>query len=227
MTPGAVTDGDSAEVTNGDSAEDAAWRDLIGRFDAPSYSGDAPVPWPAIEDLGRPAAGQDSGGSLAGATVPESSGPPAVDPDSDASPADTEAGQLQPPGAEARPDGDPASWPDGLGRPGTRTVGGAAGGAISFPERSLPGATDADPLEDEHFVPPSPPPIVLDPMAKAAWAGLFGGPGYLVVATVAGWSVPGWAAFAAVAAFIAGFTILVLRVGDDRDDSDPDDGAVV
>jgi hypothetical protein len=31
--------------------------------------------------------------------------------------------------------------------------------------------------EDEHFVPPPPPPLPrLEPLTKAAWAGLFGGP---------------------------------------------------
>jgi hypothetical protein len=90
-------------------------------------------------------------------------------------------------------------------------------------------ATRADD-EDEHFVPPAPPPLPkLDSMAKGAWAALFGGPGYLVVATAAGWSVPGFAAFCAVAAFIAGFAILVLRINepDPGGPDDGDDGAVV
>jgi hypothetical protein len=57
---------------------------------------------------------------------------------------------------------------------------------------------------------------------------LFGGPGYLLTATVAGWSVPGWLAICAIAAFVGGFMTLVLHLGDDRDrDSGPDDGAVV
>jgi hypothetical protein len=84
--------------------------------------------------------------------------------------------------------------------------------------------------EDEHFIPPAPPPLPkLDSMAKGAWAALFGGPGYLVVATAAGWSVPGFAAFCAVAAFIAGFAILVLRINepDPGGPDDGDDGAVV
>jgi hypothetical protein len=84
--------------------------------------------------------------------------------------------------------------------------------------------------DDEHFVPPAPPPLPkLDPMAKGAWAALFGGPGYLVVATVAGWSVPGIAAFCAVAAFVTGFAILVLRMNEPGPGGpdDGDDGAVV
>jgi hypothetical protein len=84
--------------------------------------------------------------------------------------------------------------------------------------------------EDEHFIPPAPPPLPkLDSMAKGAWVALFGGPGYLVVATAAGWSVPGFAAFCAVAAFIAGFAILVLRINEPGPGGpdDGDDGAVV
>jgi hypothetical protein len=86
------------------------------------------------------------------------------------------------------------------------------------------------PEDDEHFIPPAPPPLPsLDPIAKGAWAALFGGPGYLVVATAAGWSVSGIAAFCAVAAFVAGFAILVLRMNDPGPGGpdDGDDGAVV
>jgi len=91
--------------------------------------------------------------------------------------------------------------------------------------------TDGTPVEDEeHFVPPAPPPLPkLDPMAKGAWAALFGGPGYLMVATGLGWSVSGLAAFCAVAAFVAGFAILVLRMHEPGPGGpdDGDDGAVV
>jgi hypothetical protein len=93
--------------------------------------------------------------------------------------------------------------------------------ARDIPADGSPG-TLAD--DDEHFIPPAPPPLPkLDPLAKGAWAALFGGPGYLVVATAAGWSVSGLAAFLAVAAFVAGFAILVLRMHD-PDPGGPDDG---
>jgi hypothetical protein len=95
-------------------------------------------------------------------------------------------------------------------------------------------ASVEDPEDEEHYVPPPPPPLpALSPAIKGAWAALFGGPIYLLVATLAGWSVPGWAAFGAVAAFIGGFMALVLRIGDqprrhqDSDDDDDGDGAVV
>jgi hypothetical protein len=95
-----------------------------------------------------------------------------------------------------------------------------------------PGPRDSARPEDtaeEHFVPPPAPPLPkLDPVTKGAWVALFGGPLYLLIATAVGWTVSGLAAFLAVAAFVSGFAILVLRMdnGGPRD-SGPDDGAVV
>jgi hypothetical protein len=100
--------------------------------------------------------------------------------------------------------------------------------ARSIRARQAAPATPAD--DDEHFVPPTPPPLPqLDSLAKGAWVALFGGPIYLVVATAAGWSVPGIAAFCAVAAFVTGFAILVLRMNEagPGGPDDGDDGAVV
>ncbi len=92
-----------------------------------------------------------------------------------------------------------------------------------------PPAADQEPDGDEHYVPPVPPPLPrLDPVSKGAWAALFGGPGYLLAAVMAGWPVPGWAGFCAVGAFVGGFATLVMRMGDRPPaDSGPDDGAVV
>jgi hypothetical protein len=83
--------------------------------------------------------------------------------------------------------------------------------------------------DDEHYIPPPPPPLpALDPVAKGAWTALFGGPAFLLVTTTAGWSMPGWATFGAVAAFIGGFAVIVARMGDRPPrDSGPDDGAVI
>jgi hypothetical protein len=83
--------------------------------------------------------------------------------------------------------------------------------------------------DDGHYVPPVPPPLPrLDPVTKGAWVALFGGPVYLLVAVMVGWAVPDWGAFCAVAAFVGGFTTLVLRMSDRPPrDSGPDDGAVV
>jgi hypothetical protein len=83
---------------------------------------------------------------------------------------------------------------------------------------------------DDHFVPPPPPPLPkLDPVTKGAWLALFGGPFYLLIATAVGWQISGLAAFLAVAAFVGGFVVLVLRMdnGGPRDSGSDDDGAVV
>jgi len=88
-------------------------------------------------------------------------------------------------------------------------------------------ATDDD--DEDHYIPPPPPPLpVLDPVAKGAWVALFGGPAYLLVATSAGWMLPGWATFGAVGAFVGGFAVLVIRMGDKPSrGSGPDSGAVL
>lgn len=82
---------------------------------------------------------------------------------------------------------------------------------------------------DEHFVPPPPPPIPRpDPITALSWLALFGGPAYLLVATMLDWSIPGWAAFLSAAGFVGGFVALVVRMGDEPPpDSGPDDGAVL
>jgi hypothetical protein len=104
---------------------------------------------------------------------------------------------------------------------------------IWVPERAWRGPARGMPKDnpdDEHFVPPTPPPLPrLDPVTKGAWAALFGGPGYLVLATAAGWSIPALAAFCAVAAFVAGFAVLVLRMHGPESEGpdDNDNGAVV
>jgi hypothetical protein len=82
---------------------------------------------------------------------------------------------------------------------------------------------------DDHYIPPHVPPLPkLDPVARGAWTALFGGPGYLFVATMLQWQVPAWAQGAAIVAFIAGFVVLVSRLGDGPSRRDgPDQGAVV
>jgi hypothetical protein len=132
--------------------------------------------------------------------------------------------------ADAQPEGfEPgALQPDVI--QGARPERRAAHGTHARRIRARKAPAPASPSDEEHYIPPAPPPLPkLDPMAKGAWAALFGGPGYLVVATAAGWSVPGIAAFCAVAAFVTGFAILVLRMNEPEpgDPDDGDDGAVV
>ena len=143
-----------------DSREDAAWRDLVARFDSP-LSAQEPVPWPEREEM-------------APVTL-------------DVTPSVPVSGAAKAPEAPAR-------------------------------------RADSD-----HYVPPPPPPLPkMDTVSKLAWLALFGGPGYLLVATAAQWSMPALFVFIAVAAFVAGVALLVFRLNDsDRDDSDGDSGAVV
>lgn len=162
--------------------EDAAWRDLVARFDAP-LTEQQPVPWPDCEDMSSEPARETGGDSGA-------------------------AGRHGRPGT------------DGIHDPEVLQVPRRIRGPVA---RGVPSAgTPAD--DEEHFIPPAPPPLPkLDPVAKGAWLALFGGPGYLIVATAAGWAVSGPAAFCAVAAFVAGFAILVLRMHE-PDPGGPDDG---
>ncbi|MEU7695723.1 hypothetical protein OHB01_23625 [Microbispora hainanensis] len=83
--------------------------------------------------------------------------------------------------------------------------------------------------DDDHFIPPPPPPLPHgDTLSRLSWLALFGGPAYLLLAALLQWPMDGWIVFAAVSAFIAGFVILVVRMGDGPPaDSGWDDGAVV
>ncbi len=79
-----------------------------------------------------------------------------------------------------------------------------------------------------YIPPPVPPQPRLDPVAKAAWMALFGGQAYLLFASLIGWQIAGWQALACVVAFVSGFVILVIRLGDGPSKRDgPDQGAVV
>ena len=83
--------------------------------------------------------------------------------------------------------------------------------------------------EDEPYVPvPLPPPAKMDSVTKAALAGVVGGPGYLLIASLfLHWTISPEAAFVAVAAFVAGFVTLVVKLGDRSGRDDDDNGAVL
>ena len=194
-----------------DASDDAAWRDLVAHYATPAADG-RPAPWPTREDLappgaqGKEAAGQDAGG-----------------PDT----ADLDTADLDLTGPEG-PEPDEAQAPGPSRAVGPGPFGGIAPGPPQI-RIVRPASPGPPPDDDDHFVPPAPPPLPrLDPVTKGAWAALFGGPLYLLVAVMANWQVPNWAAFCAVAAFVGGFATLVVRMGDRPPrDSGPDDGAVV
>jgi hypothetical protein len=196
----------------GDASEEAAWRDLVAQYATPAAADGTPAPWPTREDLPGP-----------GAPAPEQAAPDAAGPGI----AGLDVTGVEVPGPDApEPDGSPLPGPRLAPRPGP--FGGMPPGPpqirIVRPASAVPPGDD-----DDHFVPPVPPPLPrLDPVTKGAWVALFGGPLYLLVAVTAGWQVPDWAAFCGVAAFIGGFATLVVRMGDRPPrDSGPDDGAVV
>jgi hypothetical protein len=101
--------------------------------------------------------------------------------------------------------------------------------ATTHPELGWLELDDDDGNADDRYVAPHVPPLPkLDPVARGAWTALFGGPGYLLIATTLSWQVPGWAELAAIVAFVAGFVVLVSRLGDGPSRRDgPDQGAVV
>lgn len=135
------------------------------------------------------------------------------------------------PGAAPVPPGwdvDPLRGPAPGRQAGDDTAGETTHPDLGF--RYLGDQDDQDDQDaDERYVPPEVPPLPkLDPVAKGAWAALFGGPGYLFVATTLGWQISGWAQLAAIVAFVSGFVILVSRLGDGPSRRDgPDQGAVV
>jgi hypothetical protein len=191
--------GTGGNATGGDGDE-AVWLDLVARFGAPS-PGDGESPWPDREDLAGPV----------GVT-------PTMGPTPDAMPADAQPGEppTNPtglPGLPVMPPIPEDPWP--------YPAGGAGAGPRDAP---LP----EDPAQ-HHFVPPVPPPLPrLQPATKLAWIALLGGPLYLLISTAVGATISGLAAFLAVAAFVGGFVVIVLRMDNGRPpDSGPDDGAVV
>jgi hypothetical protein len=218
----ALPDGDVPGGTGGGSAtggdgEEAVWLDLVARFDAPAPTEDE-APWPDREDLAGPV--RVTPPALP-PTVPESSLPG------------------EPPTKGREPPTNP------IGLPGLPLHGGAPGlpgqPAPGSPAPSQPwpplstgaGPRDVPPPDDtadDHYVPPVPPPLPrLDPVTKGAWVALFGGPLYLLISTAIGATISGLAAFLAVAAFVGGFVVLVLRMDNGRppDSGSDDDGAVV
>ena len=199
-------------MSSGENDEDATWLDLIARYDAPAEG----RPWPERENLAEPDDTSRHEASIPGATQATREAPDAptakpprpapVDPPFNA---DLTVPDLEGPDLEAPDRPEP-----GLTAPAAPTA----------PEKRA-----APEMQEEHYFPPPPPPLPkLDPVTKGAWAALFGGPAYLLIATAVGWTVPAVAAFFAIGAFVGGFAVLVMRMGDEpRDGDGPDDGAVV
>jgi hypothetical protein len=202
----------SAGDTGGEvSRDEAAWRDLIARFDLPADPALTSAPWPAREDLAGSA--EASLESSDAATRDRSE------------PADTVA--------------DPVITPDQLGgqqalpptvRPWPRPSGGyfPADRTRVIRPAGDPRSYSTPEEDDERYVPsPLPPPARLDAVAKGAIVAVIGGPGYLLLSVFLHWAISATAAFVAVAAFVGGFVTLVLKLGDRPRRDDDDDGAVL
>jgi hypothetical protein len=201
------------------SGDEAAWRDLIARFDAPTDQATDP-PWPSSEDVAWP---------MAGGADPAGSGPDSSDLLGEHS-ASADASEADPAGTDVVSQGSPADpviTRDSPGRiagtylpnDGTRII------RYAGPPRDyLP----PDEEDEPYAAAPLPPPAKLDPIAKAAWVGVIGGPGYLlVVSLVLHMAVSATAAFIAIAAFVGGFATLIVKLGDRSPRDDDDDGAVL
>ena len=103
--------------------------------------------------------------------------------------------------------------------------------------RTDPGRGDDDTLshpadapvgrhDDDHFIPPEPPPVPRGtPARRLAWCGLFLPPLLMLCAVIFGWTYPGWVSLGLVAAFVGGFVFLVATMP--RDGDGRGDGAVV
>jgi hypothetical protein len=105
--------------------------------------------------------------------------------------------------------------------------------ATAFGLGALGGPRDWDAAEDpeeDHFVPPEPPPLPeTDLTTKLAWIAVLGGPLLLIAGVLLGWETTWWLALLGVGGFLGGFATLVARMRDGRDDdfTDPGNGAVV
>lgn len=210
------------------SGDEAAWRDLIARFDVPTDRTTVVAPWPAIEDLpGRPSPARPAS---ADPSVPmtDPSGKTLASPGSIADisggPADPSSGTSNPAAGAA----DSTKAPDQSSGPATSFVFPADRTRVIRPA-GLPRSYTPPEEDDERYVPePLPPPAKLDSTSKAALAGVIGGPGYLLVASIfLHWSVSAEAALIAVAAFVAGFVTLIIKLGNRSGKDDDDDGAVL
>ncbi|MGP4113090.1 hypothetical protein ACTWP5_19525 [Streptomyces sp. 4N509B] len=88
----------------------------------------------------------------------------------------------------------------------------------------------AEDEEDDHFVPPEPPPLPeTDLTTKLAWVAVIGGPLLLIGVVLLQRDMTWWLATLGIGGFLGGFATLFSRMRDEDDDEwpDPGSGAVV
>lgn len=239
------------DVGRDEGRDQAAWRDLVARLEISVPLDPAQAPWPDRENLKpRPQPGPaqaDSPEPAAtadpAAVLPASASAGDLEPaDGDSEPRENSDGErsqdrrTQANGERViRPAGFPRSYqpvaeppaPDDDEDETALDPASAAPGPRDY-QLDEPRDDDLGDADHRYVPPPLPPQPGLDPVAKGAWLALFGGPGYLLIATLLSWQIAGWAALACVAAFISGFVVLVIKLGDGPSKRDgPDQGAVV
>jgi hypothetical protein len=227
------------DVGRDEGRDQETWRDLVARLEIPAFIEAADAPWPDRENL-RPkhtstpaspiADGQDGRDSEpAGSPAPADAASSEVAQDTSARPVPADRSRIIRPAGFTRfcgpVDGQAESSATGT-PPTSEELNSSTANLVPGPRDYA--LADEDLADDRYIPPPVPPQPKLDPVAKGAWLALFGGPGYLLLATLLNWELAGWTELAAVTAFITGFVILVFRLGDGPSKRDgPDQGAVV
>lgn len=239
------------EPGDDNGSDQAIWLDLVTRLERPTADEQTAAPWPDSEDLGHPHPGPadpantpaNRGRVIRPASFMRFGEPPSRPAEPGGEDADdwqasrstgynpppaggkhadqeSDADDIEPDPAESTGFADPEPW-----RPSARNLS-----AEDYLNLADLGYLDYDTGDaDDRYIPPQlPPQPRLDPVAKAAWAALLGGPAYLLLSMLLGWQTPGWIQLLAIIAFMAGFLVLVFRLGDGPSRRDgPDQGAVV
>lgn len=195
--------------------EDAAWAEIVAAYDeetAPAEH-DRPYRWTVEQDTAA------DGTGTAG-TASDTTG----DDRDTTDPTDTSDGP------ESRREG--PGGPGGAGSDGpTRSITVLSAGSGPRDWTPAEPASDGQGEDDDHFVPPEPPPLPrLDMTTRFGWLGALGGPLLLLGAVVLQQPLTWWIVTLGIGGFLGGFATLVTRLRDEDDDEDFDDpgrGAVV
>ncbi|GAB2680304.1 hypothetical protein [Thalassiella azotivora] len=211
---------------------EAAWADIVAHWDDDATAATGPpgaAAPPGAEDAPerpsqRPATG---GGRTAEPEEAAGTGAPAGDVDAtDPVPAPPTGDGTWRDDDVPADDGEDDGWGDDEWDAPRSHVGGQAALDVGAHQDAV-AARSAAAEDDERYVPPEPPPLPTgDTVSRLAWGAVLGAPLFFLLAALFWRSAPTILVVAAVAAFVAGFATLVLRMPD-RDDDDPDEGAVV
>lgn len=216
--------------------EDAAWAEIVAAYDEETAE---PEPLRRLAE-GRAAGGpgEPAGGDVRGATgaagrdeAEQTEGTEEAAPDRASPGASDPSGGSEAPGTEG---GDGRSGPAATDPGPPRRFGPdtPVNSVLVFSAGDGPRDWEAaEPDEDDdHFVPPEPPPLPpTDLTTKMAWTGAIGGPLLLIGAVLFQQPITWWMWTLGIGGFLGGFVTLIARMGDDDEDGfdDPGRGAVV